>query len=254
MIFCDPELAGPDQRAAAPDGYCGEGEEGLVMATAQRQLKNMARLGSQRSYVYGFLATIYRKEMTPELLDQLRDPQFLEAMVGIGIHVGERFSTLSKKSLVDNLALEYTRLFLGPGRHVSPHESVHFAKDGGKWDSLWGESTVEVKRLIESLGLRFKEDDSSIPDHVSVEMELMQKITERESQAWAEEDKEGALNCLSVEKRFLEEHLCKWIPRFYERVAAQADFKFYREIAKLTMDFVEFEKESVDSYINLGAQ
>ena len=214
------------------------------------KLKNMARLGSQRSYIYGFLATIYRKELTPELLDQLRDSQFLEALIGIGIHLGNRFSTLPKKSLVDDLAAEYARLFLGFGRHVSPHESVHFAKDDGKWGSQWGDATVVVKGLIESLGLSFKEDNNSIPGHVSVEMELMQKIAERESRAWTEGDKEGALSFLKVEQRFIEDHLCKWIPRFYERIAAQDESSFCKEIAKLTMEFIEFEKENMDSYID----
>lgn len=204
-------------------------------------MKNMARLGSQRSYIYGFLATVYRKELTPELLDQLRDSPFLEALVGIGIHLGEGFSTFPAKTLLENLEVEYTRLFLGPEGHISQHESVHFARR---------DATVEVKRLVESLGLEFKEDDNSIPDHISVEMELMQKITARETQVWTEEDEAGALRCLNVEKKFIENHLWKWIPRFYEEVAAQTEIQFYKEIAKLTMDFIEFEKENMDSYVN----
>jgi TorA maturation chaperone TorD len=211
------------------------------MTTTQSKMKDMARLGSQRSYIYGFLATVYRKELTPELLDQLRDSQFLEALVGIGIHLGEGFSTFPAKTLLENLEVEYTRLFLGPGGQISPHESVHFARR---------DATVEVRRLIESLGLEFKEDANSIPDHISIEMELMQKITARESRAWTEEDKAGALRCLNVEKKFIEDHLWKWIPRFYEEVAVQAEIQSYKEISKLTMDFIEFEKENMDSYVN----
>ncbi|MDB4285372.1 hypothetical protein N9903_00495, partial [bacterium] len=56
--------------------------------------------------------------------------------------------------------------------------------------------------------------------------------------------------CLNVEKKFIENHLWKWIPRFYEEVAVQAEIQFYKEIAKLTMDFIEFEKENMDSYVN----
>jgi TorA maturation chaperone TorD len=213
-------------------------------------MRDMSRLGSQRGYIYGFLTTVYRKELTPELLDKLRDSEFLEALIGIGSLLRDELSTVPAERLLENLEVEYARLFLGPARHVSPHDSVHLERDDGESGTLWGESTVEIKRLVESLGLKFKEDDGSISDHISVEMELMQKIIARESRAWSEGDREGALRCLTVEKKFLEDHLCKWIPQFYEKVAAQAESQFYKGIAKLTMEFVEFERDNLDSYVN----
>jgi len=43
--------------------------------------------------------------------------------------------------------------------------------------------------------LKYRPDYTGIPDHISVELELMQKIAQREAKAW-EEDREGALRCL----------------------------------------------------------
>ena len=114
------------------------------------------------------------------------------------------FHKLLRKELIEDLAVEYARLFLGPDKHISPHESVHHERDGGDWGALWGKSTVEVKKFIESAGLEYISEYSGMPDHISVELEFMQQATSREAQAWESNDSEGALYCLKMEKKFLE--------------------------------------------------
>lgn len=204
----------------------------------------------QRSTIYGLLARVYRKEMTPELLRQIKDPQFMGVLSGLGVQLGDEFFSRQEEDLIEDLAVEYTRLFLGPGKHISPHESVHHNLEGGDWGSLWGKSTVEVKVFVETLGLKYKEDDQSIPDHISVEFEMMQKVIEREAEEWEKGSNDEALSFLKIEKMFIEDHLIQWIPVFCNKVIAQADYSFYREIAELTKSYIEFEKENIDAYIS----
>ena len=147
------------------------------------------------------------------------------------------------KELLEELAVEYTRLFLGPGRHVSPHESVHHPRDDGQWGSFWGKSTVEVKKLIESTGLDYKDAYKGMPDHISVEFEFMQQVILREEKAWEEADTETASACRQLEIKFIAEHLVRWIPTFCDEVIREAESPFYREMATLTKKFMEFEKE-----------
>ncbi len=147
--------------------------------------------------------------------------------------------------MLEDLSVEYARLFLGPGRQISPHESVHHEKDNGKWGQLWGDSTVEVKKFIEATGLEYQSDYKGLPDHISVELEFMQQLTLHEEQAWEEEDMEGADSCQKIEEKFIEEHMVPWVPAFCEKVMQEAELPFYKNLAAITRNFIEFEKKEI---------
>jgi TorA maturation chaperone TorD len=214
------------------------------------ELKDRAEQAQQRSSIYGFLARVYRKELTSEMLAQIKDPSFKEVLSELEVELGDEFFSVPDKELVENLAVEYTRLFLGPGRHISPHESIHYERDDGDWGSHWGASTVEVKKFVESLGLKYKESDTSIPDHISVELELMQKIIEKEKQAWSMKKRKDALHYLKIEKMFMEDHLIKWVRQFSAKIINEAEMSFYREMARITAKFMDIEAEEISGYIS----
>lgn len=211
---------------------------------------NHVELAGQRISVYGLLARVYRKEILPGFLGQIRSPQLKGALSALGANLGDEFFTRKDEDIIEDLAVEYTRLFMGPGPHIPPYESVHHERNGGDWGSLWGASTVEVKKFIETSGLHYKEDYKELPDHISVELEFMQKVIERERDAWEEGDRDKALYCLKMEKMFIDDHLIKWVPQFCGKVVSEAELTFYREMAKITGNFIEFEKENIDAYIS----
>lgn len=221
-----------------------------------------------RSYIYELLANIYRQEPTAQLLAKFKDPEVLALLdemrsdgpakseinsvprpKGVpilisgtqsgGIHLEEELMSRPEAKLVEDLAIEYTQLFIGPGGHISPHESVFVDKE----KMLWGETTAKVKRFIEGLGLNFHTEWKGIPDHISVELELMQRLTAREAQAWDESDTESTDRCLELEARFMQEHLAQWIHLFCDKVFERANFVFYKGMAQLTKDFIESEQE-----------
>jgi len=205
-------------------------------------------VAGHRSNVYGLLATVFRQEITSDLLRQVKDPQFLGVLSDLGVAFSNDFLQRPEKELLEDLAVEFAMLFLGPGKHLSPHESVHHVREDGGGGQLWGESTAEVKKFIESAGLSYDPEYKGLPDHISVELEFMQQLTLREKQAWKEEDKDAALKCLQTEKKFIEEHLVRWVPAFCDKVVSAAELPFYREMAALTKNFIEFENREIDSY------
>ncbi len=212
-------------------------------------LRDISGHALQRSNVYGFLARVYRKELTPDMLDHLKNSMFAEVLYDMDVTLGDEPFSQPDEELLEALAVEYTRLFLGPGRHVSPHESVHHERDDGDWGRLWGASTVEVKKFVESLGLTYKESDRSIPDHISVELELMQKIIEKEHQAWSMKNANDALHYLKIEKMFMEDHLSKWIPQFCDKIIHEAGMSFYQRMAEITKNFIALEREDINESI-----
>ena len=199
----------------------------------------------QRSNIYGLLATVYRQEVTSDFLQQIRDPKFLGALSVLGVEALDELLHKPAAELLEDLAVEYSYLFLGPGKHISPYESVHHQREDGQWGELWGASTAEVKKFIEATGLSYTDDFKGLPDHISVEFEFMQQLILREEQAWNEAEANKAAACRQVEKRFIEEHLICWVPSFCEKVIKTAELPFYRAMAELTRSFIKFEMEEM---------
>jgi TorA maturation chaperone TorD len=212
---------------------------------AKTEKINMKELAGHRSNIYGLLAAIYRREMTSDLLQQIKKPATLGVLANLGIKLNNGFLNKPEHELLENLSIEYARLFIGPGKHISPHESVHHKREDGRWGQLWGPSTAEVKKIIESAGLSYQSEYTGLPDHISVELEFMQQVTLAEEKAWDDGDKDLALACREIERKFIEAHLAEWIPDFCDKVINGAELPFYRVMAELTKKFIEFEKNEV---------
>ncbi|UCH38691.1 MAG: molecular chaperone TorD family protein [Gammaproteobacteria bacterium] len=202
-------------------------------------------MATARSQAYGLLASVFRAEPSREFIDELRGPRFAGALASLDVDLGRDFEIASAEALREDLGIEFTRLFMGPGEHISPHESI-FVEVDGEAGGLYGAITVKVKKFIETTGLVYDDAFTGLPDHVSVELEFMGRLSEFEAEKWADGDDEGARYCLSVQKMFAEEHLLRWIPQFCEQVIARADLPFYREMARITNEFVDFDYESIE--------
>lgn len=199
-----------------------------------------------RGNLYGFLATVFRAEPTVEFLDQLRTPVFSEVLESIDSSLKKPFNGTPNGILAEDLATEFARLFIGPGPHISPHESTNLDPDIPVESTLWSNETVKVKKFIEATGLEYDGSFAGMPDHIAAELEFMQRLIERESDAWKDEDEEYATNLLKIQKQFLDEHLSQWLPRFCERVIHMTKEPFYAEMAKLTDSFLKFEYELLE--------
>jgi TorA maturation chaperone TorD len=235
-----PQILDNDGDAVPSTLGKSEATDNSMDRTEEQNRKEMA---DHRSHIYGLLALMYRQEVTPDLLSQIKDPRFLGVFTDLGIEGMEDFLRSSEEKLIEDLAVEYSRLFLGPGKHISPHESVHHQREDGDWGKLWGADTVDVKKFIEATGLSYEADYKGMPDHISVEFEFMAALIRREKQAWAENDEAVAKNCMTLQKKFLEEHLIQWIPDFCGKVIQQAELPFYRAVAELTRSFIDFENK-----------
>ena len=217
------------------------GSEIPAMASNWKELANSAQL---RSNMYGLLASIFRKELTETLIKELKDPRLSGVLSEMGVELGETFSSVPESKIAETLGQEFTRLFIGPGSHISAHESIFTEIDGGT-SALWGKKTVEVKNFIETTGLGYESEYTGIPDHISVELEFMQKLAAWEAEKWAEHDRKNAEYCGSVQHMFLELHLSRWLPSFCDAVMEQAKLPFYRSMAELVKNYLEVERQSI---------
>ncbi len=202
--------------------------------------EDAAKDAIERSNLYGFLAMIYRAEPTTAVVRELGKPGFRRALEQAGVSLDAGFAERPDDDLVRELAVEYTRLFVGPGKHIPPYEGVR--TEG----VLWGKSTTAVAKFIEGCGFAYKPEFHGLPDHIAVELEFMGEITRREAAAWESGDGVEAANCVRIEREFMAFHLSRWAPGFCDEVAERTTSPFYGEMAALTADFIYSEIEEIE--------
>lgn len=143
-----------------------------------------------------------------------------------GKFVFENELTALKNSNVsaDELELEYSRLFYGPGKLLCPpYESIY------KENKLFGEATLEVINFYGNYDFQLNKEITEIPDHISLELEFMSFLCRNKF--------------FQGQFYFLKEHLMPFIKKFYEVLEERAKINFYKEMARLMVKFVILDKE-----------
>ena len=207
-----------------------------------------ARTAAARSRTYGLLARAFAAEPTTGFLDELEQLEAEGALAASGVHFGGDVLDRPRAAVIEALAIEYARLFVGPGLHVSPYASVHMPRGDGL---LMGEAAVGIGEFMEAVGCYLADNYRGLPDHVSVVLEVMARLAETEAEAWRTDDPDLAAEMLVLEKRFLDENLRPFAPAFCARVIEAADLSFYRELAAFTADFLDFEDDEIAATLRL---
>ena len=129
------------------------------------------------------------------------------------------------------LLVDYTRLFLGPVEALAqPYGSVWLEQR----QSLMQDSTLAVISLYEAGGVEVDEDFRDLPDHIVAELEFLYLLLFRRAEALRNEDADAAARYAGLQRRFLDEHLGRWVPPFAAAMLEGAQTAFYRELAALT--------------------
>jgi len=196
----------------------------------------------RRADVYRLLADVFNTEPTAEMLDSLRRPEVAKAFEPLGItfaeELGRMEADLGKDRLLEKLQCEYTRLFIGPGRHVGPYESLH--RDDHS-PGHWGPSTAEVKRFIEHHGLSYEPGFHGMPDHISAEFQFVSMLADAEAAAVEQGEDEKADQAGKIRRTFHREHVACWVPAFCDKVLEAATFDFYKDFAHMAKAVVEID-------------
>ncbi|MEH6627544.1 MAG: molecular chaperone TorD family protein [Motiliproteus sp.] len=202
----------------------------------------------QVSYLYAFLAGLYRAELSQSQLRALRAPEMRVILTAAGISLDSDFWTKPESQILEDLAVEYTALFLGPGGHISPHESVQIEQQG----SYWGDATTAVRAFITATGIEYSASYQGIPDHISVELEFLAELSKIEGIAWQRGDSGSAANSLEYQGDFIDEHLGQWLEKFCAQVVETAELSFYRDLAQVTTEFVTSEIEAIKDRLKVA--
>ena len=129
------------------------------------------------------------------------------------------------------LLVDYARLFLGPGATLAtPYGSVWLSGE----DTLMQDSTMAVLALYEEAGFELDEAFREVPDHIAVELEFLYLLLYRECEAEQGGNERERENAIQLRRRFLDEHVGRWVAPFAAAVESGAETAFYRELAQFT--------------------
>ena len=172
---------------------------------------------------YAFLKVIFVTEPSLEFLKYFQSSEVIDSLklIGEGLNIND-FESVSLTSLIE----DYTQLFIGPQKHIALNESIYTEKT----PQFWGESTVEVKQFIYSIGLEIESDWKQMPDHISVEFEVMQKLLEAKLEAIKNNNELFVKQCTSAIEYFYNEHIMKWVPQVYNQIIAKAQTPVYKAV------------------------
>jgi TorA maturation chaperone TorD len=215
-----------------------------------------SELAESRAQVYQILSLIYARPLDEKFLGllrawvmlQLRSETFPQTMKSgfrkIDVCLEELGSEGPAEALA-TLCTEFTRLFRGLNRFQSPpppYESVY--TDGGL---VYGPSTDRVAQWYRRFHLRAHNNEP--PDHISLELDFMRFLCEREARAWQIEKK--ARDLLEEEDTFLYDHLASWMPTFCQNIRTFDTTGFYSGLADVTEGWICCDQEIVKGLLDL---
>lgn len=207
---------------------------------------NSQTLGhTNRLKIYDFLVTAFY-EPDPRLLELLSDHRkWADIVLAVENFCGTEnpeMKDLPKvlsgqqkpdSLLLQDLQVEYTRLFLGPAAPpCPPYESV-YDPNRPSWQegTILGPATRAMEELLRAEELVIVLDYAEYADHIAIELELMYYLLTKDIQ---------------MANDFLNTRLLPWLPFFGDKLAQEARHPFYRMLGNVLCLMMKTERGNLN--------
>lgn len=208
--------------------------------------EELSELFNSRASMYGLLSGLYREELELEQLNELKHMKF---PVGTGNKTTDEGFVLMHDYLKDawegsvtDLKIDYSRTFIGSGvsgySAAYPYESVYTSDRR----LLGREARGEVLQYYRNNNLK-KGAWNDMEDHIALELEFMQIMSARTSEALKNGDEDEALNNVRCQYDFLRNHLNNWLPMIAGDMLKFSETKLYQGLAKVTLGYCEDDEK-----------
>ncbi len=144
------------------------------------------------------------------------------------------------KNNVQELLLDYSRLFVGPFKLLAPPFGSYYLDN----QQMMGESTVDVKEFYEKAGLEISESFNNLPDHIAAELEFLYYLVFNEINAFQRENGNSAQWFRDLRFIFTERQIGQWAEAFATNIDQHARCTFYKELAKITFMVLNAQGET----------
>ena len=154
-----------------------------------------------------------------------------------GIEKMQKFCAQWNPRQLEELKLDYTRLFIGLPKTLSPpYESVYLGKDHILFESY----TLEVRGFYQQFNLHVDHLNKIPDDHIGLELYFCASLCQMCADALELDGNQIPLQekYQRALKKFLHGHLLQWIDLFIPDVLNNADTQYFRGIAYLTQGMI----------------
>ncbi len=110
-------------------------------------------------------------------------------------------------------------------------------------DHVFGQSQVmgDIAGFYKAFGVELSRDIHERLDHLSVEFEFMHFLAYKESYARCHDGADKTQIVVDAQKKFVKEHIGRWVPLFARMLAKKADSGFFKLLAEMSSDWIDFE-------------
>jgi TorA maturation chaperone TorD len=110
-------------------------------------------------------------------------------------------------------------------------------------DHVFAQSHVmgDISGFYKAFGVELSKDIHERLDHLSVEFEFMHFLAYKESYSRCHDGAEKTQIVVEAQKKFVKNHIGRWVPLFCRMLSKKADSGLFRLVADMTADWMEFE-------------
>ena len=190
-------------------------------------------IAQNRSAMYGLLSRIFLLEMDPDTLARLEKMENFQELFPQYYEWEERHKRSRYKLIHEVLNVDFADVAV---LHLIPYETFYTREDG----MIESGGANPVLQIYNDYGYRVDYEKARVvsPDHIGVELEFMRLLSDAEARAQEEGDEEAVKQLRGEQKKFLQEHLLQFAPMYLINVAEQARTPFYKDAAKLALEFL----------------
>ncbi len=142
----------------------------------------------------------------------------------------EHRAGLSTDALAE-LRIDYTRLFVGPGKVLAPPwESAQLTVER----QLFQGHTLQVRQWYRRFGLEAARLHTEPDDHLGLELSFLAHLAQRGLEALDQSDEPRLHETLTAQRDFLQAHPLRFVAQWSDEVEQHAHTDFYRGVARVT--------------------
>lgn len=184
-------------------------------------------------YLYNLLRQVFLNEPTRELIEGLTNvdapDEDDEISSGLKLIIGScKDNTHRVDAWLEDLAIEYARLFIGPKNPPAvPFASFYLSESS----SLMTDETIDVRKRYLEAGMAVKNLYSIPDDHIAIELEFIYHLTEKIIEYFERGERQEASRLFEIRSNFISEHMGTWAPIFADRIIEHTTEDFYKGAA-----------------------
>lgn len=195
----------------------------------------------EERHILGLLKHIFLKEPTKEFLQELGEINIVteENDTDKGLDLIACAMRAKKDRLdeyTENLAVEFTRLFIGPKNPPAiPYASFYLSES----KTVMTDITTEVRKRYLDAGMAVKDLYSTPDDHIGIELEFISYLTEKIINLYENGQRSESSRLFELRNNFINEHMVYWVPLFVLRLLDSTQEDFYKGAAIILREVIE---------------